>query len=170
MPLQIIMAAVEKMFGTAEQWDELYDWVMRFNLVELRKRMRDKPPEDGNQHVIAHFGMEHDKVLHNMCNLDWVADYITESYSEDSIKMFEVNINGVDFIKLYRYLDDIYGGGIKFTVPYKIIESNILSYLFEQNVSTHGCANHPMCEEVLEVLIDMELVIPKNDGAYTMNF
>lgn len=78
------MAGIDKMYGNAEQWDELEDWLFK-HLPEARKYMatpRPVPTDAGNSgsQMIANFPIDVDYVLFDKCPIGWVQERLEFQY------------------------------------------------------------------------------------------
>lgn len=75
------MAAIDKIYGTTEQFDELYDWLEE-HYQELLPCLY---PRDGytndKDRPISNFPVYADKWLMANCPLDWVKEKILEQYN-----------------------------------------------------------------------------------------
>jgi len=74
------MAAIDKIYGTQEQYYELKKW-----LKENRPRAISElyPEESFNKanRAISNFSSETDMWLIDNCPIEWVVDYIKDQYS-----------------------------------------------------------------------------------------
>ena len=75
------MAAIDKIYGTKEQREELGKY-LKENLPTSLKYLYRWYPEwnDGNNHSISNFPEWMDKWLLINCPLTWVTDYIKDQY------------------------------------------------------------------------------------------
>jgi len=78
------MAAIDKIYGTKEQYDEFRAWAQE-NKPEILRYFYEWYDEwnDGNEHPITNFPMAVDVWLFNNCPIKWVVDYIREQYDGD---------------------------------------------------------------------------------------
>jgi hypothetical protein len=73
------MAAVDKTYGTFEQYKELYVW-LKDNAPILIRSMNYAPQNDEKTHYIAMFSMPDDIFLYYHCPIKWLREQIEESY------------------------------------------------------------------------------------------
>lgn len=76
------MAAIDKIYGTKEQYDQFYDWC-KINYPEALQYFYDWSEEwnDGQNHPITNFPESVDKWMLENCDLDWVVEYIKDQYN-----------------------------------------------------------------------------------------
>ncbi len=73
------MAAVDKLYGNAEQYDELFSWLME-NHPDYCRHMYARPKEELENMPLSNFPIEVDGVLYLTCPLAWVKDRIADQY------------------------------------------------------------------------------------------
>jgi len=76
------MAAIDKLYGSPEQWEELRDWLMN-NYPSFLAHMYPKPDTSmisPNSLQIANFSLREDGVLLLTCPLEWITDRLVEQY------------------------------------------------------------------------------------------
>lgn len=73
------MAAIDKTYGNKKQWHELFEWLYD-NERPLILYLRKPPPDDGLNHVIAHFSLAVEVMLLSECPLGWLKDDIRERH------------------------------------------------------------------------------------------
>ena len=71
------MAAIEKIYGTAEEQDELRGW-LEDEHPEFIRFLYPRPEAKG---PISNFSLEADGVLYLTCPLPWVRERISEQYN-----------------------------------------------------------------------------------------
>lgn len=79
------MAAIEKLYGTLEQYDELYNWAKEHNpeiLIYFYERP-DKPIELG--FAMTLFPIKIDIWLLKNCPIEWVIRDILFQYGEENV-------------------------------------------------------------------------------------
>lgn len=76
------MAAVDKLYGTSEQWIELHDWIMA-NCPQFEKYMNYYRPWDGGEggHALSCFPEKADKFIWENCKIQWVIEQICQQYN-----------------------------------------------------------------------------------------
>jgi hypothetical protein len=73
------MAAIDKIYGTTKQYDELFAWLVE-NYPDFCKFMYARPEEDAKNAPLANFPIEVDGTLYLVCPLEWVNDRISTQY------------------------------------------------------------------------------------------
>ena len=79
------MAAVDKIYGTKEQYDEFYQWC-EDNYPKALDCFYDWQWEDDLTHPITNFPIEIDGYLVLTCDIDWVVNRIKEQYGVEGDK------------------------------------------------------------------------------------
>jgi len=75
------MAAIDKIYGTNEQYDEFYLWTKlhRPSMIGRFYPKNGYPPQD---RPITNLSEEDDVWLLNNCNIDWVVARLKEQYDQ----------------------------------------------------------------------------------------
>ncbi len=71
------MAGIDKIYGTATQWDELHVWLKAHRPASLRSLY---PRPAGQDQPIANFSHFEDEWLWMYCPIPWVLAQIDEQY------------------------------------------------------------------------------------------
>ena len=72
------MAAVDKIFGTKEEYDEFYDWC-RILKPEVLQYFYPRYEKD-SQFTLTNFPEDVDRWMLKNCDIDWVVERIKEQY------------------------------------------------------------------------------------------
>lgn len=73
------MAAIDKIYGTTAQWDELYAWLSAVS-PRFIKWLYPRNGYNDNDRPISNFPHEADQFLIGHCPIAWVADAIRDQY------------------------------------------------------------------------------------------
>jgi len=86
------MAAVDKIYGTTEEFKILKDWIKN-NKPDAYQSLYypdddtwDQEWNDGRNHPMSNFSEETDIWLYKNCPLDFIIEGITEQYDTDWLK------------------------------------------------------------------------------------
>lgn len=83
------MAAVDKIYGTTEQYDALRDWLEE-NKPELLMCLYQRDGyKNNNSRPISNFPTWADKWLMANCPFVWVRDAIAEQYNLDAVEIVQ---------------------------------------------------------------------------------
>lgn len=84
------MAAIDKIYGTHDEWLQLRDWLKEHYPHGL-DRMYPEPPKDGKKYSLSNFDVGTDMYLKDFCELKFVRDALRE-------QGYEVPINPVKIL------------------------------------------------------------------------
>ena len=73
------MAAIDKIYGTKKQWQQLRDWLEKHKPDALCY-MYKKPPNSCGEYPLSNFPSEIDYWLISNCPLDFVQERLQEQY------------------------------------------------------------------------------------------
>ncbi len=76
------MAAIDKIYGTPQQWDMLQAWLVQNN-ANLIKNMYCRP--ESGEGPLANFDSNQDRYLYLYCPLDFVLDRLREQYKSETL-------------------------------------------------------------------------------------
>ena len=82
------MAAIDKIYGSREQWHELRKY-MKKNCEQYLKQMYPEPNPDNECSPICNLTIEADKFLYLNCPLDFVLDRLAEQHSEKLLEAWD---------------------------------------------------------------------------------
>lgn len=75
------MASIDKIYGTQEQYHQLYDWLKKNHAKWIGYLYQDRDWwGDGKEHPISNFPGYVDYVLSRECQIGWVLNGIREQY------------------------------------------------------------------------------------------
>lgn len=81
------MAAIEKIYGSSEQFNELQGWLSESN-PELLKHLNPEGNHDAGAQI-ALFPEEADIWLLDNCPFQWLVDQIKDQYGDDLDELYE---------------------------------------------------------------------------------
>lgn len=89
------MSAISKLYGTQEQYMELYSWLLQNRKGKYVLSMYPKDEyKDNEPRTIACFSEEEDMDLLETCPLTWVTEQIKAQYNIDNVE-FDKYINWI---------------------------------------------------------------------------
>ena len=75
------MAAIDKIYGSTEQWDEFYNWALKNKPSVSRYFYPRDGYEDNNDRPITNLPEKEDMWLLDNCPIKWVTDRIKDQYN-----------------------------------------------------------------------------------------
>jgi len=75
------MAAIDKIYGSNEQWHELHDWLVHENPKLIKYLYPPTGYKDGTDRPISNFSMEADLWLWDNCPLQFVLAGLSFQYN-----------------------------------------------------------------------------------------
>ncbi len=75
------MAAIDKIYGMPEQWDELSNWLLSNNPEAVRYLYRRPNEKFGYPCPISNFPTEIDNWLFDHCPIEWVQQALDYQYN-----------------------------------------------------------------------------------------
>lgn len=76
------MAAIDKIYGTQAEWDELRAWLRQHRPTYVRY-LYPRPLVSQGQFALSNFGEKADQWLFLHCPIRWVHERIAEQYAVD---------------------------------------------------------------------------------------
>ena len=76
------MAAIDKIYGTYEQWCELHAWIARSRRPQYCAFFYPTPAYNSGERAIAYFPERADKWLWENCPFNWVREQLVHQYGE----------------------------------------------------------------------------------------
>lgn len=84
------MAAIDKIYGTHDEWIQLRDW-LRAHYPHGLERIYPEPPADGEEYHLSNFDVGTDMFLRDHCDIPFVRDSLRK-------QGYEVGVNPVKLL------------------------------------------------------------------------